>query len=264
MTIATILNLLEIRENLELSAVKIADHVRQTAFPFTIPALKLKPKHPELKSLPDTLPLFHVEPRERDNNDDDPMWFTVGVYRSDDGDAVVYGADLEPLQGFSIVSYTTAAVNSSATIKHDKSGQEFLVRIAFSQDFKTQFIATAQKSDTIQGSPDPSILDTVPRPEIPLRSNRLPENIELSIVRVAGTSREHNTVLVDVMTPNGLVKNVITNSALKRIAEKFLDTEDETPYPFIIAKKVAPKSKNSNWKISIKDPRATSYEDLAI
>ena len=252
------INLIDLREQLQVTGDKIAKSVKETnsAFSLKVKNPKLVCKCPDLEGLPDDLTVFACSPRE----EGEPVWYTIGIYEQDDRPVIV-GADLEIVEGFKIINHYLS-FSGYATIEHIETAKQLLIAIGYNDDFKTEFFATNKDPELVDGEPDPDILSPVPRPEIPLRSKQLPIDAPLQIVEVVGTSKKYSTPLVNVSTRNGLIKNVLCNARLQRIAEKFLAGDHDGR--FVIKQKLEPKSKDGSWKILIFDPNEPNFSDLKI
>lgn len=252
----SIINLIDLRDQLQATSTKIIEQVQQSHTPVTLTVGRLKGKCPDLDGLPENVAIFQCDPRE--NIDLPPIWYGVGLYALND-QVVVTAADLEILEGFEVVKHLSS-FSGYAIINHVESGIELQISTNYNDDFKAKFVAQNLEPTLVKGAPDVKKLQELPRPEIPLKSKRIAVGQPLKIVEVTGTSRLYGTPLVNVETLNGVVKNVLTNARLQRIAESFLEGEHDGR--FEIREKIAPRSKDGNWKFIIYDPSQPDFSDV--
>jgi hypothetical protein len=207
------INLIEVAENVQNSAIQIKERVHQTGKPLSIDCKALSGKFPELKKVPN-IPLLRAYEKKSEKTTE---FFvsSMKVYLSENGDVSLFDCELNECE-YTMVSYeiNTEIVFGSAEIEF--KGQHFIVPLGLDGE-----AISKEKSDTIEGlGTIPSeYLDLVPQPEIKL--SRLPMNEWIEITAKTGKTRQHNTDLITVLSDGETIKNVIATSKILRGIEKY-------------------------------------------
>lgn len=281
-TVKTI-DCLAIASNLEIDAKKVHEIINKTGKPVILTAKNLKPKYPELSSLPDTLPLFRL--RKNATIDNVYECDTLKIFKDDSGQSKVFDCELNPLD-CKFISFKSG-VAGYAVVKIDNL--ELTIGISCSDDHRVMSLEIAEEFDhnnpvedghgnqfdingfTGKGTPPSDYLALVPRPELPLYSPDLLENAIYEIVGHGKKSRQFDTPLLDIKDEQGKIfKNVIANSALSRIFEK-----NGVGAKFSIIQRYIPQDKEGKaikssgngkevWKVKIKDHQDIDLSDIDI
>lgn len=206
-------NLLEVANQIATTATGLHKKVIESGKPMLITVQQLAKKMPELQTLPSDIPIFRLRQAGQAFECD-----SLAVYVGPDGEPTVYQPDLEALPGFSFIRYKTG-IGGYCDIEYEK-GLELRIAISVSDDHIVELVEQNSKGLEAEGSPLPHYLRLVPQPEIPIYSDVLPMNTELTILSNGLKSRKYETPMVTVKAPNGEVfKNVICNADLQRIVE---------------------------------------------
>jgi len=280
-TVKTI-DCLTIASNLEIDAKKVHEIINKTGKPVILTAKNLKPKYPELSSLPDTLPLFRL--RKNATIDNVYECDTLKIFKDDSGQSKVFDCELNPLDS-KIMSFKSG-VAGFAVIKIDDL--ELTIGMSCSDDHRVLSLEMAEEFDhnepfedehgnqfdvngfTGLGTPPSEYLALVPRPELPLYSQDLLENVQYEIIGHGKKSRQFDTPLLDIKDEQGKIfKNVIANSALSRIFEK-----NGVGAKFSIVQRfqkldregnpIKSSNKKDIWEVRIKDLQAVDLSDIDI
>lgn len=215
-TQTTMLNLIEKAKQISTTGKALHEQVKKTGKPVTLNVKYLldRKKFPELECLPLDTAVFQVRPVA-----DGYECNTLKAYTSMTGEATIYQTNLEPLSGFTFIAYKSG-ISGHCDIKHE-SGVELRIAISYSDEYVKEIVDKKSKVIEGEGAPLPHYLKQVPQPEIPLYSDQLPRDVELTVIATGLKSRKHQSPMVTATAINGEVfKNIICNAELLRIVEK--------------------------------------------
>lgn len=241
------INLQELGAQLEQTAKAIEAKVKNTDTRFNIGAAMLVKKVPELKSF-EGLTVFQAR-----WTDDGLRIEIPRVCRSiETEDAIIQLPDLEYLSEVKYINYVTG-LGGYAVVEIGK--QQFQIGLIANLDLEDDLNAEGK------GKPPVEVLGFERRPEIPLKSDAIPLNVELIVISNGKKSREYNTAMCDVkIAETGeIIKNVLCNTQLERLIEKYGSTGD---CRFKVTKKT--KVKDDKTKVSILDLNGVDFSDLEI
>ena len=211
----TTINILEIAQNIEVSAKKLHEQARNSEKPIALSAGLLAKKYPELKALKPELVLVKIRV---DGNDiihcDSPT-----VFRSSDdldiAEIVCLGLEDEKIE---FVNFKTG-YGGFCIIKLDKS----ILKIRISCNDDHAFELEDAEIDGYEGDGKPPIaaLKIMPQPEIPLVAFEV--GSKFKILALAGKTRKYETDIFNIenIDTGEIFKNVISNSTLRAIWEKY-------------------------------------------
>ena len=178
---ATSINLLEIGNQLALTAKGLQNKCNDSQYGIMIATDLLAAKIPDLKQL-GTLNIFKMR-----KVDDGYKCDSINLYINDDGEVGIYSPDYQQLSDFECLSYKSG-IGGYSVVKH-KSGIELTVNISYSEDHVLELVAEGKDGIEGVGYPLPSYLKLVPQPETPLHNSAIPHNEVLEIISNGKKSR---------------------------------------------------------------------------
>ncbi len=242
------INLQELATQLEQTAKSIEAKVKGTDTRFNISAAMLVKKVPELKAF-DNKTVFQARWTDEGLRIEIPR-----VCRSIETENVITQLpDLETID-VEYISYLTG-LSGYAIVKIKNT--QFQIGLTANLDLEDDEL------DSIEGigTPPSEVLGYEKRPEIPLKSDSIPMNEELIVIGNGKKSREHNTPMCDmkVVSTGEIIKNVLCNTQLERLIEKYGTKGD---CKFKVTRKT--KTKDGKSKVSILDLNGMDFSDLEI
>lgn len=211
-TSTKIINLIEIGNQLSLTAKGLQKKVDDANEPLHIAATTLVAKLPELKIISDKY-VLRLRKTEDGYKADAPS-----VWLNDNGEAILCYTDFAPMEDFTAIKYKSG-VGGWVDVKH-KSGLILKISITVSDEHLEDLEANESDGYEGEGLPLPGYLKLIPQPETPLYDSKLPHNVEFTIISNGKFSRKYQTPLVTIKSTTGEVfKDVICNTALNRIYE---------------------------------------------
>lgn len=264
MTTSKIINLIEIGNQLALTAKGLQKKVDDSTEPLNIQASLLVGKIPELKVIADKA-ILRLRKTEDGYRADAP-----NVWLNDDGEAILCYTDFALMEDFTAIKHKSG-IGGYVDVKH-KSGLILKISITTNEEHLEDLESNDSDGYEGEGMPLPSYLRLIPQPETPLYDDKLPVGVELTIISNGKFSRKYQTPLVTVKSATGEVfKDVICNAALKRIHETYGDGAK-----FKIISKHPKRNKkgetvtangevsatNHAWIVNILDCQSVDFSDL--
>jgi len=250
----TTINLQEIAGQIEASATKLHQTVRETGQSLSITASLLSKKYPELKPLKD---VSIARVREGENGViycDIPCVF----YSDESNEAEVYGMDISP-ENITFKSYKTGYGGHCIV---EVNGVSLQIRMSCDEDHAIAIEAGDIEPVNGEGKPPAEYLKLIPRPEKPLRD--YPVGTVLELISESGISRKHNTQLFTIQTQNGIDKHVLSNATLREGWKKYGNKAKFEVTDIIEIKPKNGKSKESKFEVRLKDLNGVDFSDLSL
>lgn len=205
-----IFDLLEVANQIALTAKALQDKVNETGEPVIIKAINLVKKYPEFKVMGDT-PIFKL----RIGQDGQFYTDTLNVFKDGQDAVSLYDVDLDPVKVKHAFNAYQTGISGYVIIT--VSGQQFKTAISLDPVHLKEIVKTGEPFSG-EGIPSASFVKLVPNPITPIYSDLLTVDTVYEIVADNGQSQEFNTQLVTVKSESGkLVKRVTCNSDLNRV-----------------------------------------------
>lgn len=244
-----IVNLQYLASQLEQTAKPIEGKVKNTDNRFNIIAGMLMKKIPELKNFGTNTTVFQARWTNEGMKIEVPR-----VCKSIESESVITQLpDLEILKEVEYISYITG-LSGYAIIKVGEC--KFQIALAVNLDLEDEL-----ENVEGEGIPPIEVIGYEKRPEIPLKSDLIPVNEELTVIGNGRKSREYQTPLCDVkISRTGeIIKNVLCNSQLERLIVQY---DSKGKCKFKVTKKT--KLKDGKTKVSILDLNGVDFCDLEV
>ncbi len=259
-----IINLIEIGNQLALTAKGLQKKVDDSTEPLNIQASLLVAKIPELKVVADKA-ILRLRKTEDGYKADAPS-----AWLNDNGEAILCYTDFAPMEDFTAIKHKSG-IGGWVDAKH-KSGLILKISITTNQEHLEDLESNDSDGYEGEGLPLPSYLRLIPQPETPLHDDKLPLDTELTIISNGKFSRKYQTPLVTIKSATGeIFKDVICNSAVKRI----YDTHGNGAKFKIVSKHPKRNKKgetvnangevskeNHAWIVNILDCQSVDFSDL--
>jgi hypothetical protein len=263
-TTSKTINLIEIANQIALTAKGLQKKVSETEQPLNVSASLLVGKIPELKAI------TNKNIVRLSKTLDGCTGSTCNTWVNDEGEVIFCYTDLQPMEGFTPIRHKPG-IGGWVDLQHE-SGFIIKINISVSESFLEELEISEDEPTEKNGSPLPSQLKLIPQPETPLHDNKLPQGVEFEIISNGKYSRKFNTPLVNIRSENGEVFNdVICNYALQKIYETH-----GTGAKFKIANKRPKRNKqgepvtangevsktNHAWIVNLIDCQIVDFSDL--
>lgn len=242
-------NLQQIASQLEQSAKSIEAKVKGTDNRFSIPTSALIKKVPQLKN-------FGKHTVFQARWTDEGMRIEIPrVCKSYDTEEVITQLpDLEELSDVEYIRYVTG-LGGYAVVKVGDTN--FQIGLTANLDLDDEKLEGAEGT----GTPPVEVIGYEKRPEIPLKSDSIPLNEELIVIRNGKKSREYNTPMCDlkVSSTGEIIKNVLCNTQLERLIGEY---GSKGECKFKVTRKT--QLKDGKTKVSILDLNGFDFSDLEL
>jgi hypothetical protein len=263
MTTSKTINLIEIGNQLALTAKGLQKKVDDSNEALNISASLLLGKIPDLKIISEKS-ILRLKKTEDGYKCDTPS-----TWLDDSGEVVFCYTDFSPMEDFTAIKHKSG-ISGWVDVKH-KSGLILRIGITVSESHLEDLEVDESDGYEGDGMPLPSYLRLIPQPETPLYDSKLPHNVEFTIISNGKFSRKYQTPLVTIKSENGeIFKDVICNSSLNRIYKNYGNGAK-----FKIVSKHPKRNKkgetvnangepssNHAWIVNILDCQSVDFSDL--
>ena len=230
-TMTNTIDLQNIGNQIAISAKSLQEKCKHNGEIY-ISAKSLVSKIPALKSLGDMV-IFRMY-----CYNDNFRIRTLTIYRDADNSVGIYSPDLQLQNGFECIDFD-ARIGGYTTLKH-KSGLTLKADIAINDN---HILEIAKGVATIgEGIPDYKILGELPKPEIPLHSQKFPENEVITVTELLTDKSKYGSSLVNVKFGNTEINRVICNAQLESMCSQY-----GLPFSFKIVGKRFKKDKTGKY-----------------